>query len=118
MKILDIPQSGKQRTFVSVQSLYGQYGRRYAVPRKSPSAAQTRTRATFGRVRALWRTLTEDQRAAWMTGNQDTSPTLPSVSTETAALWHYYSLRPVLYAMGLLGVVSIVLYRREDPRDS
>jgi hypothetical protein len=73
MKILDIPQSGKQGTFVSVQSRYGQYRRRYAVPRKSPSPAQTRTRATFGRVRALWRTLTEDQRAAWMTGNQDTS---------------------------------------------
>ena len=73
MKILDIPQSGKQGTFVSVQCRYGQYRRRYAVPRKSPSPAQLEARATFSRVRALWRTLTEEQRATWTTGNQDTS---------------------------------------------
>jgi hypothetical protein len=73
MKILDIPQSGRCGTFVSLRTRYGQVRRRYAVSRKSPSPAQLRTRATFGRIRALWRTLTEDQRASWTTGNQNTS---------------------------------------------
>ena len=65
MKILDIPQSGKLGTYVSVRTRYGQIRRRRGVIRKSPSPAQLHTRATFGRIRALWRTLTEDQRAAW-----------------------------------------------------
>src|SRR5664279_2326507 len=73
MKILDIPQSGKQGTFVSVRGRYGQYRRGYAVPRKSPSPAQIEARATFGRVRALWRTLSDAQRASWTEGDQDTS---------------------------------------------
>jgi hypothetical protein len=70
MKILDIPQSGKQGTFVSVQSRYGQYRRRYAISRKSPSPAQIVARAIFGRIRALWRTLNDAQRATWTTGDQ------------------------------------------------
>ena len=41
----------------------------------------------------------------------------PSVSTETAGLWHYYSLRPLLYATTLLAVVSVVLYKHEDTRN-
>lgn len=65
MKILDIPQSGKLGTYVSVRTRYGQIRRRRGVIRKSPSPTQLHTRATFGRIRALWRTLTEDQRAAW-----------------------------------------------------
>jgi hypothetical protein len=71
MKILDIPQSGKQGMFVSVQGRYGQYRRRYAVSRKSPSPAQIVARAIFARIRALWRTLTDAQRATWTTGDQD-----------------------------------------------
>ena len=65
MRILDIPQSGKCGTFVSVRTRYGQIRRRYAVPRKSPSEAQIRIRAAFARVVALWRLLSADQRAAW-----------------------------------------------------
>jgi hypothetical protein len=60
MRILGIPQSGKQGTFVSVRTRYGQIRRRYAVPRKAPSLAQPRIRGTFGRVRFLWRTLTDE----------------------------------------------------------
>ena len=41
----------------------------------------------------------------------------PSASTETAQFWHYYSLRPLLYASALLAVVSAVLYRHEDTRN-
>ena len=73
MRILGIPQSGKQGTFVSVRTRYGQIRRRYAVPRKASSLAQPRIRGTFGRVRFLWRTLTDEQRATWTTPAQDAS---------------------------------------------
>jgi hypothetical protein len=65
MKILDIPQSGRQGTFVSVRTRYGQVRRRYAVPRDPHSPAQVRIRSAFGRVVARWRALKEEQRAAW-----------------------------------------------------
>jgi hypothetical protein len=73
MKILDIPQSGRCGDFVSVRTRYGQTRRRRGVIRKGPSPAQILTRATFGRIRALWRTLTEDQRALWATDTCATS---------------------------------------------
>ncbi|MGO8927418.1 MAG: hypothetical protein ACLQU3_11080 [Limisphaerales bacterium] len=65
MKILDIPQSGRQGTFVSVQTRYGQVRRRYAIPRDRRSPAQLRIRSAFGRVVSRWSTLTEDQRGVW-----------------------------------------------------
>jgi len=65
MKILDIPQSGRQGTFVSVQTRYGQVRRRYAVPKDPRSPAQLRIRSCFGRVVSAWRAITEGQRAAW-----------------------------------------------------
>src|ERR1039457_4538893 len=65
MKIQDIPQSGRCGTFVSVRTRYGQTRRRRGVIRKSPSPAQLLNRAIFGRIRALWRILTNAQRAAW-----------------------------------------------------
>ena len=65
MRILDIPQSGKCGTTVSVGTRYGQIRRRYAVSSKAPSPAQLQIRGTFGRVRFLWRTLTEEQRQTW-----------------------------------------------------
>ena len=65
MKILDIPQSGKCGTFVSVKTRYGQVRRRYVVPTDPRSPAQLRIRSAFGRVVSRWRALTEDQRAAW-----------------------------------------------------
>jgi hypothetical protein len=65
MKILDIPQSGRQGTFVSVRSRFGQVRRRYAIPRDCRSPAQLRVRSAFGRVVRKWRGLSEEQRAAW-----------------------------------------------------
>ena len=65
MKILDIPQSGRCGTFVSVRTRYGQVRRRRGVIRKRPSPAQVQRRIAFGGVRGLWRTLTNDQRATW-----------------------------------------------------
>ena len=71
MRILDISQSGKLGTTVSVGTRYGQIRRRHAVPRKAASPAQIHTRETFGRVRSLWRTITDEQRATWMIPAQD-----------------------------------------------
>jgi hypothetical protein len=65
MKILDIPQSGKSGTFVSVRTRYGQVRRRYAIPTDRRTPAQLRIRSAFGRVVSKWRGLTEVQRAAW-----------------------------------------------------
>src|ERR1035437_3276760 len=73
MKILDIPQSGKLGTFVSVRTRYGQIRRRRGVIRKSPSPAQQRIRSTFALVVALWRSLTGEPRAAWTPAGKDTS---------------------------------------------
>jgi len=60
MKILDIPQSGRCGTFVSVRTRYGQVRCRRGVIRKAPSPDQLRHRA-------LWRTLADAQRATWET---------------------------------------------------
>jgi hypothetical protein len=78
MKILDIPQSGKCGTTVSVGTRYGQIRRRYAVPRAAASPAQFQNRDTFGRVRFLWRTITEEQRARWISpaGHVESLPCL------------------------------------------
>jgi hypothetical protein len=65
MKILDIPQSGKAGTFVSIRSRYGQVRRRYAIPTDRRSPAQLRIRSAFGRVVCRWRGLTDDQRGDW-----------------------------------------------------
>jgi hypothetical protein len=73
MRILDIPQTGKLGTTVSVRTRYGQIRRRYAVPSKAPSPAQPSIRGTFGRVRFLWRTLTDEQRDAWTIPGQNVS---------------------------------------------
>jgi hypothetical protein len=73
MRILDIPQSEKCGTFVSVRTRYGQIRRRRGVIRKSPTPAQQRIRSIFAFVVALWRSLNEQQRAAWGSGGKDTS---------------------------------------------
>ena len=73
MRILDIPQSGRCGTFVSVRTRYGQTRRQYAVSRKGPSPSQQRTRSIFALVVALWRSLNEAQRADWMRAGQNTS---------------------------------------------
>ena len=70
MKILDIPQSGKCGTTVSVRTRYGLVRRRYAIPTDRRSPAQLRIRSAFGRVVSRWRGLTEDQRASWTPATQ------------------------------------------------
>jgi hypothetical protein len=71
MKIQDIPQSGACGDFVSVRTRYGQTRRRRGVIRKGPSPAQLLNQMRFGRTRALWRTLTDAQRATWKSDTHD-----------------------------------------------
>jgi hypothetical protein len=71
MKILDIPQSDACGTFVSVRTRYGQIRRRLGVIRKGPGPAQISHRAKFGHIRALWRTVSEAQRATWASDTHD-----------------------------------------------
>jgi hypothetical protein len=65
MKIIDIPQSGRLGTFITFKTRYGQVRRPYVIPKNPRTTAQVGVRSRFGRVSALWRTLTEEQRAAW-----------------------------------------------------
>ena len=70
-KKLDVPQSGKVGTTISVATRYGQTERQYVKPRDPKTQAQMRIRANLGRVAARWRTLTEEQRRAWTLAAQD-----------------------------------------------
>jgi hypothetical protein len=65
MKISDIPQSGHLGTFITFSNRFGQVRRPYVCPTDPHTPAQQRVREKFGRMSALWRTLTEKQRAAW-----------------------------------------------------
>jgi hypothetical protein len=66
MKELDIPKSGKRGVVVCYKSPYGQVSRQYVVPRDPHTEDQMVRRAAFGRARFLWRTLTQEQRLAWV----------------------------------------------------
>ncbi len=66
MKIIDVPQSGNLGTFISVKNRFGQFRRRYVVPRDPRTPAQLGVRSRFGRVSSRWRVLTDQQRAAWI----------------------------------------------------
>ena len=65
MKILDILQSGKLGTIVTVQTRYGQVRRPYVIPRDPHSEDQLRIRSNFRHGPSHWRKLTDDQRLAW-----------------------------------------------------
>jgi hypothetical protein len=65
MKIIDVQQSGKLGTFITFRNRYGQFRRRYVVPKDPRSPAQLGVRSRFGRVSARWRLLADEQRAAW-----------------------------------------------------
>jgi hypothetical protein len=65
MKISDIPQSGHLGTFITFKNRFGQVRRPYVWPTDPRTLAQQGVRDKFGRMSALWRTLTEEQRAAW-----------------------------------------------------
>jgi hypothetical protein len=66
MKKLDVPQSGKIGSTVSVNTRYGQIQRQYIIPKDPHAPDQVRIRSNLGRISARWRTLTPEQRFAWM----------------------------------------------------
>jgi hypothetical protein len=65
MKILDIPQSGKSGTSVSVQGRYGQFRRKLVVPKDPRTNNQVRVRSAMSRFSAWWNRLTDDERRLW-----------------------------------------------------
>jgi hypothetical protein len=106
MRILDIPQTGKSGTTVSVRTRYGQIRRRYAVPRTAPSLAQLRIRSNFGRLPSRWRALTDEQRAIWGTSAQNTN-SRPSLgqSGHLAGYSLFVKINSILACQGLAPVV-------------
>jgi hypothetical protein len=73
MKIIDVPQSGKLGTFISFRNRFGQFRRKYVVPKDPHSPAQIGVRSRFGRVSARWRVLADEQRAAWNAASEKVS---------------------------------------------
>ena len=71
-KVSTEPRSGKRGTNVYMDSPYGQV-ERPLVPVKNPGTpAQQAVRGTLARMAARWRTLTDQQRAAWIAKAKDT----------------------------------------------
>lgn len=71
MKILDIPQIGKNWNMVSYRRASGQFRRRYVVPNDPRTNIQIQRRRAMKSLRLLWSALTELQRAAWIAAGQD-----------------------------------------------
>src|ERR1017187_2200548 len=70
MKILDIPQSGKLGTSVSLHTRYGQSRRQFIIPPDPRTPPQLFVRGLLGRVVSRWRGLTDDQRDVWTAGGR------------------------------------------------
>jgi hypothetical protein len=87
MKILDIPQSGKIGIQVAASNRSGQYRRQFVIPTNPRTQAQKDVRRALGNAAARWRTLTEDQRAAWaaIAKTRNTIPRLGQSGTLTGA---------------------------------
>ncbi len=66
MKIMDIPQSGKEGLTVSMNGRYGQVRRALVIPTNPRTAAQLGVREIFTSVAKRWRALTQVQRDAWI----------------------------------------------------
>lgn len=65
MKMLDVPQSGSVGSMTSSRNRYGQYKRSRSAPVNPATSQQGIVRARFGNNSAVWRTLTDNQRAGW-----------------------------------------------------
>ena len=71
MRILDIPQSGKNGTMVSYRHRTGQFRRQYVRPRDPRTPAQLARRDAFAHAAQLWATLTQEQYRRWKTAAED-----------------------------------------------
>ncbi|MGH8487410.1 MAG: hypothetical protein ACREXS_00675 [Gammaproteobacteria bacterium] len=65
MKLLVPPQSGSHDGLTASRNSFGQYMRTRAIPVNPASSAQGAARARLAAYAALWRTLTDAQRAGW-----------------------------------------------------
>ena len=102
MKILDVPQSGKIGTMVSYKTRYGQFRRRYVVPRDPRTPAQVNRRVALRRATRLWGTLTDDQYAAWKaTAHGDRTRPRMNQSGPVTGYLHFVRINCNLATVGL-----------------
>ena len=66
MKILDIPQSGKRGLNVSQAGRYSPISRALVIPANPGTEDQLNRRQILGTMAHNWRTITEEQRLAWI----------------------------------------------------
>jgi hypothetical protein len=66
MKILDIPQYGKRGLNVSQGGRYGQISRALVIPANPRTEDQLNRRQMLATFAHNWRTITEEQRLAWI----------------------------------------------------
>ena len=100
-KIRSIPRSGKQGPTVSFKTPYGQAERPLAIPKNPRTPAQQRVRSALGHIASRWRTLTDQQRAVWMTAAAKVSsqPRLGQ-SGHLTGCQYYIKINSVLAAIG------------------
>lgn len=84
MKILDVPRSGSYQGLTSSRNRFGQYVRTRATPVNPGSSAQGTVRGRMSAQAAVWKTLTDAQRAGW--------EALGSQMTRTDSLGQTYTL--------------------------
>ena len=65
MKISSIPKSGRKGSVVYLNTRYGKVARQYVRPRNPRTPEQQGHRNSVRAVSGRWRTLTQEQRAAW-----------------------------------------------------
>lgn len=65
MKVLKDPQSGSLGGITAARNRFGQYERQRSMPVQPRTTAQVAARTRLSDVSALWRGLTEAERAAW-----------------------------------------------------
>ncbi len=100
-KIRSIPRSGKQGATVSLKTPYGQAERPLSIPKNPRTPAQQRVRSALSHIASRWRTLTDQQRAAWMNAaaNVSSQPRLGQ-SGHLTGCQHYIKINSVLAAIG------------------
>jgi len=107
MRELTNPQSGKRGTTVSLKTRHGQVQRQYVKPRNPRTSAQMRIRSIVARFAARWRTLTDEQRAAW-TRNARSARTRRRLgqSTHLTGCQFYVKINSARAAVGLSPLVD------------
>jgi len=106
MKILDIPQSGRDGTMVSYRHRTGQFRRRYVRPRDPRTPAQLARRDAFEHAARLWATLTQEQYRLWRTAaeGRHSAPRL----NQSGRLWAYQLFCRINCNLAAIGLPMVV----------